>query len=182
MIRRAPTRPPPPIRGGGGGGGGTARSGRRRIEFGRGSATVVTPQPPTVRCYSPSSKKKPPEEYLRCNQGIWFQACNIHDDPIHYGEWVNQQNGSGMVESTNGSDPTLAICISLYEEEWEWVNYRTDPIYIPGGMGESTIERTDPIDTIRTGGIDDEFDQIWEKDEEQRRQHAQFETWYWELD
>ena len=49
-------------------------------------------------------------------------------------------------------------------------------------MGESTIERTDPIDTIRTGGIDDEFDQIWEKDEEQRRQHAQFETWYWELD
>ena len=49
-------------------------------------------------------------------------------------------------------------------------------------MGESTIERTDPIDTIRTGGIDDEFDQIWEKDEEQRRHQAQFEAWYWELD
>ena len=33
-----------------------------------------------------------------------------------------------------------------------------------------------------TGGIDDEFDQIWEADEEQRRQVAQFEAWYWELD
>ena len=32
------------------------------------------------------------------------------------------------------------------------------------------------------GGIDDAFDQIWEEDEEQRRQQAQFEAWYWELD
>ena len=44
------------------------------------------------------------------------------------------------------------------------------------------VERTDPIDTTRTGGIDDEFDQIWEEDEEQRRHQAQFEAWYWELD
>jgi hypothetical protein len=29
--------------------------------------------------------------------------------------------------------------------------------------------------------IDDEFDQIWEEDEEQRRQQAQFKAWYWEL-
>ena len=47
-----------------------------------------------------------------------YKHNNIHDDLIYYEEWIYQQNGSGMGESTNGSDPTLAICISLYEEEW----------------------------------------------------------------
>ena len=32
------------------------------------------------------------------------------------------------------------------------------------------------------GGIDDEFDRIWEEDEEQRRQEVQFGAQYWELD
>ena len=37
-------------------------------------------------------------------------------------------------------------------------------------------------DEYFTGGIYDGFDQIREEDEEQRRQQAQFEAWYWGLD
>ena len=47
-----------------------------------------------------------------------------------------------------------------------------------GREGEQCMKQDEDF----TGGIYDEFDQIWEEDEEQRRQQAQFEAWYWELD
>ena len=56
---------------------------------------------------------------------------------------------------------------------------------LPNAIYELLVEQgsvNHPDYEYFTGGIDDEFDQIWEADEEQRRQVAQFEAWYWELD
>ncbi|OEU09772.1 hypothetical protein FRACYDRAFT_248030 [Fragilariopsis cylindrus CCMP1102] len=43
----------------------------------------------------------------------------------------------------------------------------------PGYLQEGTVNHPDYEHV--TGGVDDEFDQIWEEDE-------QFQAWYWELD
>ena len=56
---------------------------------------------------------------------------------------------------------------------------------LPAGIYELLVQEgsvNHPDYERFTGGIDDEFDQICEEDEEERRQEAQFEEWYWELD
>ena len=58
----------------------------------------------------------------------------------------------------------------LPEHEYNPQKLLPDDIYV---VQQGTVNHPDY--EYFTGGIDDEFDQIWEEDE-------QFQAWYWELD